>query len=714
MLKSKKKALAMSVLCAVASVGFVAGVSAEETMKHELAPVIVEADADVLPGGYVSAKGTTGLLGEKNVMDVPFQQTNLTEKTIQQFAATPSEQSTNVLVNVPSIRTCGSTLYNDFSIRGQNANAYQMRINGIPGLFSQTNIPMNFIGSVDVISGPGTGINGVSAKESAGGTINMLTKRAGDEDHTRYTVGYSGHSVWNNEVDVSRRFGNNKENGLRIVASHMQGETAIDNEKVKQSNLGINFDRETENYKTNLFLGYRDTKVEQAHRYFDFTNGNITRLPSAPKLSKNYIFDGEQLGVKTYFATLNQEFKLGDTTKAFVNAGTAYNKAYSYIVAQSSRVDILDNNGNFSRNMVNEPFAIKNSYVQLGIEQDWKIGAVDNNLVLAYDKDWYMAQWGKSDEKNQGVVTGNLYSGNVSYNKFTPNLKKWQYSGKSQYYGWSAINTSKIGKADVILGIHKHTSSVVNASGNRTKTDGIAPTYGLVYKPTDKVSLFGSHSESFQEGGVIGSMYQNVNEILDPAKTKNNEFGVKYSNGDFLTSLSYFQMTQENRSEKRVPGFSKPFQTLDGEAKFKGAEWTFSGKIAPKWNLSGGLLYLNNEYQGNSNTYKNGKKISGTPEWSAVATLQYNPQDDLSIWTRMVYTGGASIYTTANRELEFASSTIFDLGASYKTKINNTPVTLNATMFNVFNKNYWMPRAGFDYGILGNPRTFAVSATFDI
>lgn len=52
MLKNKK-ALVMSVLCAVASVGFVMGASAE-TMHGNLDEVVVEGSADVMPGGMVS------------------------------------------------------------------------------------------------------------------------------------------------------------------------------------------------------------------------------------------------------------------------------------------------------------------------------------------------------------------------------------------------------------------------------------------------------------------------------------------------------------------------------------------------------------------------------------------------------------------------------------------------------------------------------------
>lgn len=51
MLKNKK-ALAMSVLCAIASVGFVVSASAAEQAMHgNLDEVVVEGSADVLPGG---------------------------------------------------------------------------------------------------------------------------------------------------------------------------------------------------------------------------------------------------------------------------------------------------------------------------------------------------------------------------------------------------------------------------------------------------------------------------------------------------------------------------------------------------------------------------------------------------------------------------------------------------------------------------------------
>ena len=57
-----KKALVMSVLCAVASVGFVMSASAaEQTMHGNLDEVVVEGSKDVLPGGLAKEAVTMGV-----------------------------------------------------------------------------------------------------------------------------------------------------------------------------------------------------------------------------------------------------------------------------------------------------------------------------------------------------------------------------------------------------------------------------------------------------------------------------------------------------------------------------------------------------------------------------------------------------------------------------------------------------------------------------
>ena len=129
-----KKALVMSVLCAVASVGFVMSASAE-TMHGNLDEVVVEGSKDVLPGGNVRTTAKLGVLGDKSVMDIPYSEMSMTAKAVETYGD-PSQPLANVLMNNPSIRTSTtSQMYTDFSMRGI-MNGNHMMLNGVPSLLS--------------------------------------------------------------------------------------------------------------------------------------------------------------------------------------------------------------------------------------------------------------------------------------------------------------------------------------------------------------------------------------------------------------------------------------------------------------------------------------------------------------------------------------------------------------------------------------------------
>lgn len=575
-----KKKTSAAIIIAAISTSFLP--VASQAATYTLDEIIVEGDRDheitqQLSGGYENKSGSVGILGTKDIMETPFQQNNISQKSISTFAANPSEQSTSVLVNVPAVRTAGNTLYNDFSIRGQNANAYQFRINGIPGLLTQTNIPMNMIESVDVISGPGLGVTGVQAKESAGGVINLITKRAGAKDIMDYTTFFSGRSTWGNMIDISRRFADNAW-GIRINTAYINGDTAIRDEKETQKNFSINIDHQTDHSFTNIFLGYRDTHTERAERYYDFSSNALTGIPSAPDSSNNYAFKGQQLGMRTWMAAVNHVQSLDDTFKVFINAGYAYNNGYDYRVDASSRVNVINDAGDFTRSMVNEPFAIRNKYIQIGANKIFNTGAVKNDLVVSFDKDWYEARWGASPAI-KGTVTGNLYTGQVGYDFMTEKGTRAQYSGDTQFFGWTIADTLSYRKWDVTLGAHKHTARVYSASSKtKTVTDAVSPLFAIVYKPSRNWSVFGSHSESFDQGTIVGNAYANKGDILDPAKTKSNELGIKYTNGNIITELSYFDTKQDSKLESEFNG--NTYLRMNGETRYRGIQLSLSGKIS--------------------------------------------------------------------------------------------------------------------------------------
>lgn len=114
----KKRMLALAVMSTVFSVGFVMSANAAENADQKLSQysvdeVIVEGSRDLLPGGFVKSTSNVGIMGKKSIMETPFTKANLSEKAITAFE-TPGEGLTSALLNVPSVRSASSPMYNDF------------------------------------------------------------------------------------------------------------------------------------------------------------------------------------------------------------------------------------------------------------------------------------------------------------------------------------------------------------------------------------------------------------------------------------------------------------------------------------------------------------------------------------------------------------------------------------------------------------------------
>lgn len=129
----QRKILARAVMSSVLSMGFVVCTYAAESddkdiAQYKLGELVVEADRDTMPGGFVKNSSDVGILGEKTIMETPFSKVNLSEKAITAFE-TPGEGLTSALLNIPSVRSASTPMYNDFYIRGSRITGYQMYIN---------------------------------------------------------------------------------------------------------------------------------------------------------------------------------------------------------------------------------------------------------------------------------------------------------------------------------------------------------------------------------------------------------------------------------------------------------------------------------------------------------------------------------------------------------------------------------------------------------
>ena len=700
--------------------------AAEPTHSFDLPTILVEAEGRVveLPGGLVNETAKMGVFGNKSVMEIPYSEMSMTQKSVETFV-NPSGPLQSVLINNPSIRTSStSPMYSDFSMRGINMNGNHMMLNGIPSLFYQFAEPRShFIERIDITSGPNAGVNGVSMSNNgtnsgatpAPGTINVVTKRAKDTPITRYTQTFSGRSNFGEYIDIGRRFGKDKEWGIRINGEYLDGELSARKAKDKERNIFVNLDHRSEKSNTNIFIGHWDKRVYHGQRWFTY-NGVSDGMPKAPDSKTNYDFDGTVKYMRGWMFTVNHDQKIGKNVDWFVNAGHHYRTGYKYNSSSALKFNEL---GQFDYNNVSNAQAEEgnNTYIQTGFRGTFRTGAVEHNVFAAVDRS-YAKYWNNTHNSAKGTIIGDLYNG-VAYTAafeipelLTPTLQ------------WDEVNTGitigdslKFGKWNVSLAAsrkHEHFENKVN--GQKIKNNNILPTYGVTYQPTENMAVYAGHTEAFSRGAVVsGAKYVNDGETLDPSTSKQNEIGIKIKSGKTLTTFSLFDIDQQSVIDTDLGG-GMYRRAIDGRERFRGAELTFNGKPHDKWTFTGGLMYLDHERRKTAGGANDGKFVNGVAKFSGVLGAVYEPDDKWGIMGRVVTCGSSYIDNAASPtgKTKISAYTTLDLGVNYKARMGKVPVTVAATCFNVLNKDYWMGRGSSTTFGLSMPRTFLLSATFDL
>ena len=88
---------------------------------------------------------------------------------------------------------------------------------------------------IEVLKGPNALLTGMAPQSTIGGVVNVVPKRAPDEPLTQLTVGYNSTAQFGGHANVARRFGNDKQFGVRFNGVFRAGQTAIDGNSDQRS-----------------------------------------------------------------------------------------------------------------------------------------------------------------------------------------------------------------------------------------------------------------------------------------------------------------------------------------------------------------------------------------------------------------------------------------------------------------------------------------------
>ncbi len=164
--------------------------------------------------------------------------------------------------------------------------------------------------------------------------------------------------------------------------------------------------------------------------------------------------------------------------------------------------------------------------------------------------------------------------------------KRWAFSGYGQI-DYTLLNKFKfIGgvQANKTRGIPKH----------------MAPRIGVIWKPTERISLKALYSEAFRLPS-INELFMNFNiglfgnEKLKPEIVKTTDIGISYQNEKIMLGYNFFFSKQLNIIQAVLlsDGFSRRYENI-GTVTFTGAEVEGKCYINKELYLNTSLIYQNN------------------------------------------------------------------------------------------------------------------------
>ena len=690
-------------------------------------------------GGQVASGGSLGLLGNRGVMNTPFNQTSYTAELI---ANQQARTIRDVLANDPSVRVVQAAGggADSLFIRGFYYDSGDYSLNGLAGIAPYYSTGANFVERVEVLKGPSALLNGMTvggtgatSGGAVGGTVNLITKHAPDVDITRLTATYVSQSQFGQITDVSRRYGERKEWGVRLNSTYSNGNTPWNRQTDEFGNAVLGLDYRGENARVEVDIGYQADNLNPPMRFFNVPT-TTTLIPPPPKPGHNFQVPWAYYAPTDFFTTVRGEVDLADNLTAYAAFGyhdSNINYAYpSPNISNTAPGQLTTPPGAFQLGgLWSRPFMGKETFEtyagEAGVRATVDTGPVRHALNFNYsenDRTYNQQVRTRSANPLTDIIFWNLYTEptNIPKPNFTT-LSASQVTGVNlKSFGVSDTMSTWNDRVQLTVGVRRQTAgSEINnlfataASPNRPfQSESLwTPAYALVVKPVENISLYANYIEGLQTPAVVGGAFANVGTVFPPGKTTQAEAGVKFDTGRFTTTLSMFEI--EQRSIIAVGTGVTATQQLNGRQRNRGTELNVFGEIAPWFRVLGGVAFIEGKQVNTPGGVTDGRTAVGVPSFNANIGAEWDtPLRDLTLTGRVIYT--SSQYVNVTNTLSIPEWTRFDLGARYTltSPWNGKPIVIRANVENVFNKSYW---ASAYSGVitLAAPRTYLVSTTFN-
>ena len=661
-------------------------ISALNATDVSLDGISIEDSAD---DGY---RATTSEVGKTNtpILEIP-QTVNVV--TQQQLKDKKPETLAESLQNVSGVSYGNTTggIFDSIIKRGFGGgrDGSIMR-NGVPASvmhsFNKT------VESVEVLKGPASLLYGA---QEPGGIINMVTKKPKYDFANEIWAGIGNRNYWNTGFDTT---GPIAESGFayRFIFDTMQKD----------------YWREFGEYKNLLFapsLSYKgdDYRINLAYahtRSTDPIDRGMYLIPSTGKLlpiDKKRRLDEPFNKLKTKLDTLDVNFEKNLGENWLLKGAYAFSRSkheYGHI----RLMNVLNNGTATRRNEYYDGFIHRTHAGSLNLNGYVKTGEIEHNLLFGIDaKEYYRYRpGGLKDTGNHLSI--NIYHpiyGRVGLPIARESSIQYQKLKTIGFYAQDSINLTEnlIYSLGTRYEYYDQVARGTTIGPNSTDQQDGKFTWqtGLLYLLTPQWSVYTNYAQSFNPQMAISG--DDIGDIK-PEEGKSVELGTKFQNDSITASAAVFNINKKNIM-RTVNSVSTPV----GEARSRGFEFDFNGRVTQGLSVGASYAYTKTEVRKDSGAFAVlvGKPLEATPKHQASLFANY---DFSHLGAKGLRIGGGARYfgswytyymrtnlpaVPAGTGFKMDDAVVYDAFISYDTKIAGYETNFSFNVKNLTDKLYY-------------------------
>jgi len=473
--------------------------------------------------------------------------------------------------------------------------------------------------------------------------------------------------------------------------------------------LGLDFRGERLRLSTDIGRTERDTDAPQERVQV----AAAAPVPSANDVRRNYAQSWSKARTKDTFGTLNAEYDLSDSVMLYGGVG-ARKSNHEFL---RHAVSVTNAAGDFT---VQPRDFTRDENVRTataGVRNWFHTGPVSHEVNLA-------ASYFYMDFTNGGAryanASSNLYNPVQTPTPSVATRQDAKVYTENKFSGVALSDTLGFFDDRLLLTLGARWQRVIVddwSNGIKGKTnydeEKISPSGGLLFKATDKLSLYANYMEGLSQGKIAPSTSRNEDQIFPPFISRQVEVGAKYDAGAFAVTAAVFRIKQpayETNATSRLFG-------PNGKRQNTGAELSVFGEPLKGVRLLGGVMYIDSKLKDTTNGAWDGNRAPATPKYNVNLGAEWDVPtlEGLTLTSRGIHS--SSQYLDQSNVKEIDAWNRIDVGARYAFKVDEKHITLRANVENVADKRYWSSAGASDDSepglTLSTPRTYLLSATVD-